>query len=126
MSSATSPAGVPRVRLHNIGKAYSGTTVLEGVSLDLLAGEVMALTGENGAGKSTCSKILCGLVDPSMGDMQLDGKPFAPASRREAEQHGVRMVMQELGLIPTLSVAENLLLDRLPNRMGWLNHEAMR
>ena len=126
MSSATSPAGVPRVRLHNIGKAYSGTTVLEGVSLDLLAGEVMALTGENGAGKSTCSKILCGLVDPSMGTMQLDGKPFAPASRRDAEQHGVRMVMQELGLIPTLSVAENLLLDRLPNRMGWLNHEAMR
>ena len=96
----------PRVRLHNVGKAYSGTTVLEGVSLDLHAGEVMALTGENGAGKSTLSKILCGLVDPSQGSMALDGQPFAPTSRRDAEHHGVRMVMQELGLIPTLSVAE--------------------
>ena len=120
------PTAAPRVRLHNVGKAYSGTTVLEGVSLDLHAGEVMALTGENGAGKSTLSKILCGLVDPSQGSMELDGQPFAPTSRRDAEHHGVRMVMQELGLIPTLSVAENLLMGRLPNRMGWLNHDAMR
>ena len=125
-SAVTAQTGAPRVRLHNIGKAYSGTTVLEGVSLDLLAGEVMALTGENGAGKSTCSKILCGRVDPSQGSMQLDGQAYAPTSRRDAERHGVRMVMQELGLIPTLSVAENLLLDRLPNRMGWLDHASMR
>jgi len=119
-------AGTPRVRLQQIGKAYSGTLVLEGVSLDLQAGEVMALTGENGAGKSTLSKILCGLVDPSQGQMQLDGKPFAPASRREAERLGVRMVMQELGLVATLTVAENLLLGQLPHRLGWLDHAAMR
>ena len=125
-SAVTTPADTPRVRLQLIGKAYSGTTVLEGVSLDLHAGEVMALTGENGAGKSTLSKILCGLTEASQGSMLLDGKPFAPTSRRDAEQHGVRMVMQELGLIPTLSVAENLLLDRLPNRMGWLDNDTMR
>ena len=121
---ATDPT--PRVRLQGVGKAYSGTTVLEGVSLDLQAGEVMALTGENGAGKSTLSKILCGLVDQSQGSMQLDGQPFTPTSRRDAEHHGVRMVMQELGLIPTLSVAENLLLGRLPHHLGWLDRAAIR
>ncbi|MDR0259330.1 MAG: sugar ABC transporter ATP-binding protein, partial [Comamonas sp.] len=119
-------AGTPRVRLQQMGKAYSGTLVLEGVSLDLHAGEVMALTGENGAGKSTLSKILCGLVDPSQGQMQLDGKPFAPTSRRDAERQGVRMVMQELGLVATLTVAENLLLGQFPHKLGWLDHAAMR
>ncbi|WP_295529902.1 ATP-binding cassette domain-containing protein, partial [uncultured Pseudacidovorax sp.] len=115
--------------LDDIGKDYAAT-VLDGVSLTLAPGEVLALTGENGAGKSTLSKIVCGLVSPTRGRMQLGGQPFAPTSRRDAEAQGVRMVMQELGLVPTLTVAENLLLDRLPQRLGWLRrgalHEAAR
>ena len=110
---------VPVLSLSALGKDYAAP-VLDDVSIVLNAGEVLALTGENGAGKSTLSKIVCGLVQPTRGQMLLDGKPFQPGSRRDAERLGVRMVMQELGLVTTLSVAENLLLDRLPNKTGWI------
>jgi len=110
---------VPVLSLSALGKDYAAP-VLDDVSIVLNAGEVLALTGENGAGKSTLSKIVCGLVQPTRGQMLLDGKAFQPHSRRDAERLGVRMVMQELGLVTTLSVAENLLLDRLPNQTGWI------
>ncbi len=107
-----------------IGKTYA-TPVLAGVDFELHAGEVLALTGENGAGKSTLSKIVAGLVQPTGGTLTLAGAPFAPASRQDAERLGVRMVMQELSLVPTLSVAENLLLGRLPNRFGFIRGDAL-
>jgi len=111
-----------------IGKTYA-EPVLADVSLSLRAGEVLALTGENGAGKSTLSKIIGGLVEPTAGTMRLGGAPYAPASRTEAEALGVRMVMQELNLLPTLSVAENLFLNRLPRvgRLpGWIDRRKLR
>ncbi|CAN7219044.1 sugar ABC transporter ATP-binding protein [Acidovorax sp. LjRoot129] len=124
--TSTPPAPpTPLLCIDAVGKDYSATTVLDGVTLALNAGEVLALTGENGAGKSTLSKIVCGLTSATRGGMRLAGQTFAPASRREAEQHGVRMVMQELGLVPTLTVAENLLLGRLPNRAGWLQRDVL-
>ncbi|WP_321925573.1 sugar ABC transporter ATP-binding protein [Paraburkholderia guartelaensis] len=112
-----------------VGKTYE-QPVLADVSLALHAGEVLALTGENGAGKSTLSKIVSGLTASSAGSMTLMGRPYAPASRREAEALGVRMVMQELNLLPTLTVAENLFLDRLPQsgplRFGWIDRRRLR
>ncbi len=121
-TSATPPS--PLLSIDAVGKDYTAT-VLDNVTLALNAGEVLALTGENGAGKSTLSKIICGLESATRGGMRLGGQTYTPTSRRDAEQHGVRMVMQELGLIPTLSVAENLLMGRLPHRAGWLRRDAL-
>lgn len=114
----------PLLAIQAVGKDYTAT-VLDGVNVELFAGEVLALTGENGAGKSTLSKILCGLEQPTRGGMALAGQAYAPTSRRDAERHGVRMVMQELGLVPTLTVAENLLMGRLPHRLGWLQRDVL-
>jgi ribose transport system ATP-binding protein len=124
--SADSPAAAPHALLEGrgLGKRYA-TPVLAGVDLDLRAGEVLALTGENGAGKSTLSKIIAGLVEPSEGTMRLAGRPYRPASRRDAERQGVRMVLQELGLVASLTVAENLLLEDLPSRVGFIRDEAL-
>lgn len=108
-----------------LGKTYA-QPVLADVSLTLRAGEVLALTGENGAGKSTLSKLICGLETPTTGQMTYRGQTYAPTSRSHAEQLGVRMVMQELNLLPTLTVAENLFLDNLPSRFGWVDQKRLR
>jgi len=122
---ATGAAPLPvLLQGRGIGKTYA-TPVLAGVDFELHAGEVLALTGENGAGKSTLSKIVAGLVQPTGGTLTLAGVPYAPASRKDAEKLGVRMVMQELSLVPTLSVAENLLLGRLPQRFGFIRGDAL-
>jgi ribose transport system ATP-binding protein len=107
-----------------IGKTYN-EPVLADIQLRLYPGRVLALTGENGAGKSTFSKIVGGLIAPTAGEMTYLGKPYAPQSRTEAENLGVRMVMQELNLVPTLSIAENLFLNKLPHRAGWILHKPL-
>src|ERR1700735_564759 len=123
MELSDHPALPAVLSVTGIGKTYA-EPVLADVVLSLFAGEALALTGENGAGKSTLSKIIGGLVVPTAGTMRLAEAPSAPASRTEAEALGVRMVMQELNLLPTLSVAENLFLNRLPQtgafRFGWV------
>ncbi|QTO44681.1 sugar ABC transporter ATP-binding protein [Burkholderia latens] len=120
-----SRSAVPVLSVAGIGKTYA-EPVLADVTLTLAAGEALALTGENGAGKSTLSKIIGGLVDPTAGTMLLGGEAYAPASRTQAEALGVRMVMQELNLLPTLTVAENLFLNRLPRRFGIIDRARLR
>jgi ribose transport system ATP-binding protein len=115
---------MPLFHGESLGKTYI-TPVLSHVSLELNEGEVLALTGENGAGKSTLTKLIAGLVHPTEGRMHLHERPYAPASRHEAEKLGVRMVLQELGLIPTLTVAENLMLGRMPSRLGFIRRSEM-
>lgn len=105
-------------------KTYA-TTVLDQVDFDLRRGEVHALVGENGAGKSTLARILSGITAPTSGAMQLNGQPYAPTSRKEAERRGVRMVMQELNLVGTLTVAESIFIDQLPHRFGWIDYAAL-
>ena len=121
--SVSAPNAV--LSVSGIGKTYA-QPVLTGIDLTLMRGEVLALTGENGAGKSTLSKIIGGLVTPTTGQMQFQGQDYRPGSRTQAEDLGIRMVMQELNLLTTLSVAENLFLDNLPSRFGWISHKRLR
>jgi ribose transport system ATP-binding protein len=102
-----------------LNKSYS-TPVLTDFSFQLAAGEVHALVGSNGAGKSTFARILCGLTRADGGEITLAGAAHRPASKREAEEAGVIMVLQELNVIGTLTVAENIFLSRLPSRFGFV------
>lgn len=94
--------------------------VLVDFSFELASGEVHALVGSNGAGKSTFARILCGLVTAESGGMSLQGRPYSPRSKREAGHAGVIMVPQELNIIGSLTVAENLFFNRLPRRAGFV------
>ncbi|WP_211206810.1 sugar ABC transporter ATP-binding protein [Thiolinea disciformis] len=125
-SNMSTNSTLPVLHLKAISKSYAQTLVLEDITLSLRRGEVLALTGENGAGKSTVSKIICGLTSASSGSLLLNGQTYTPSSRRDAEAQGVRMVLQELGLIPTLTVAENLLMGHLPHHLGWLDKTVLR
>jgi ribose transport system ATP-binding protein len=111
-------ANNPRLSVCGLRKAFGANQVLVGLDLELAAGEVHALVGGNGAGKSTLSKIVAGLESRDAGELLLDGEPFTPANRRTAQADGVVMVLQELSVLPTLTVAENLFLGALPTR--WL------
>jgi ribose transport system ATP-binding protein len=106
-------------------KSYS-VPVLVDFDFELFPGEVHALVGSNGAGKSTFARILCGLTPANAGTIEFEGKPHAPASKREAEEAGIIMVLQELNVIGTLSIAENIFLNRLPQRGGWVRFAELR
>jgi len=98
---------------------------LSAVNFDLRQAEVHALVGENGAGKSTLARITAGAETQDSGQMHLDGQQYQPEGRADAEAHGVRMVMQELHLIANLSVAENIFIEKLPNRFGIINYRQL-
>jgi ribose transport system ATP-binding protein len=105
-----------------ISKSFPGVQALAGVDFDLRAGEVHALVGENGAGKSTLARIIAGVARQDAGDMELHGEPYSAGSRAHAEKHGVRMVMQELNLVANLTVAENIFIEKLPSRFGFVDY----
>ncbi len=114
--------------LNNITKRFPGVLALDGVQLDLRAGEVHAVMGENGAGKSTLMKIAAGLFRPDAGEILRDGQPISFAGPADAKAAGIHSVFQELTILPNRTVAENLLIGREPTRAGgfWLDKAAMR
>jgi ABC-type sugar transport system ATPase subunit len=121
MSSAPGSADrptTPVIRLANVSKAFGPVQALEGVHLDLYAGEVHCLAGENGAGKSTLIKVLTGAHARDTGEYLVDGQEIGNPTPAQARAHGVGVVYQELSLLPDLSVAENLLMGRLPAHRG--------
>ncbi|AMV39738.1 sugar ABC transporter ATP-binding protein [Planctomyces sp. SH-PL62] len=118
-------SGPPLLSIRGLSKSYAAP-VLRAVDLDLHPGEVHALMGANGAGKSTLARIVAGLGEPDSGAMELDGVPYRPGAKHRAEALGVQIVQQELTLLPTLTVAENLFLDRLPTRFGLVRFRALR
>jgi len=115
---------MPLLTARGLGKRYAAP-VLSGVDFELRAGEVHAVVGANGAGKSTLARILSGLTAPDAGAMTLNGRPYAPRNKAEAELAGVQIVIQELNLVGTLSVAENLFLRELPRCLGFVDRSAL-
>ena len=115
MSEGTPPSGrQPILELSGIGKTFGGVTALTGVDFALLPGEVHGLVGENGAGKSTLMKIIAGVHAGYDGEMRIDGRPVHFRSARDALAAGIGMVHQELSIVPSLSVAENVFLGHQP------------
>ncbi len=106
------------LQMRGIRKVFPGVVALDGVDLTLRAGEVHALMGENGAGKSTLIKVLTGVYQSDGGGTSLEGVVINPASTLEAEAVGISTVYQEVNLVGSLSIAENILLGRQPRRFG--------
>jgi inositol transport system ATP-binding protein len=127
MDGAGPAASAPLLEVSGVTKRFPGVTALDGVSLDLRAGEILGLMGENGAGKSTLLKILSGAQPASEGTITFAGAPYAPAGPDAARRAGIVTIYQELSLIPTLSVAENIFLGRAPvNGLGLVDWRRMR
>jgi len=118
---------VPLLEARGVHKVYPGVRALAGVDLTVEAGEVHALLGENGAGKSTLMKTIAGAVTPDAGGLTLDGEPVPFGSPQISRDRGIGVVYQELSLVPALSIAENVLLGRLPrSRLGLVDWKAVR
>ena len=113
------------LNLQGIGKTYGDVAVLADVDVGVGRGEVLAVVGENGAGKSTTAAIIAGLTPPTMGQMTWMGRPYAPQSPREAHAAGIGLIHQELRLLPDLTVAENVFVGRLPARAGRVDRARM-
>ena len=109
------------LRFDNIGKVFPGVRALDGVSFEVNAGEVHGLLGENGAGKSTLLKVLGGEYQPDSGRVLVDGQEVRFANAKESIAAGIAVIHQELQYVPDLTVAENLMLGRLPNSAGWVH-----
>ncbi len=118
--------GTAFVQTENIGKEFSSVWVLRGISVEVRAGEILGLIGENGAGKSTFMKILSGIHPPSAGRLLVDGQEVSIRSAEDAKRLGIRLIPQEFNLIPDLSVYENVFLgNELRTRTGLLDRRAM-
>ena len=100
------------LRSKGINQSFPGVHALVDVDFDIEEGEIHALAGENGAGKSTLMKILSGVYTRDTGEMELDGKPVSFSSPRQALDHGIAIIHQELNLTPNLSIAKNMYLGR--------------
>ena len=106
---------------HGVSKQYGGIHALEQAELAVEQAEIHALLGENGAGKSTLVKVVAGVVRPEEGEIRVDGEVVDIRSPHSAREQGIAIVFQELSLIPQLTVAHNLVLNRFPRRAGLLS-----
>ncbi|TDB82528.1 sugar ABC transporter ATP-binding protein [Micromonospora sp. KC721] len=114
------------LRLAGVVKSFPGVRALDGVGLEVRAGEVHCLLGQNGAGKSTLIKVLSGAHRPDAGEIVWQGEQVSFSSPHAALKAGIATIYQELDLIDELSVAENLAIGQEPRRLGFVRRGAMR
>lgn len=122
----SSPAAQPRklaVRMHDISKSFGPVRANRDASLEVALGEIHALVGENGAGKSTLMRILGGLLTPDSGTLEVNGCDVTGWSTPDAIAAGVGVVHQHFMLVPTLTVAENLVLGKEPTSAGQIDYK---
>ncbi|GAA1407882.1 ribose import ATP-binding protein RbsA [Glutamicibacter uratoxydans] len=112
--------------LKNVSKSFGPVTVIDDVTVEVRAGQVSVLLGENGAGKSTLIKMIAGVHEPDSGQILLDGSPVKIPDTKASEALGIATIHQELNLVPSMSIAENITLGRVPRRFGIINRRAMR
>jgi len=112
--------------MNGISKRFPGVIALNEVSLDVFAGECVALVGENGAGKSTLMKVLSGVYAPDEGTIELDGRPVTLLNPRQAQELGISIIYQEFNLMPNMTVAENVFIGREPATKGFVRRGEMQ
>ncbi len=117
----------PLVRVEGLRKSFGGVHALAGVDIDIFPGEVHGLIGANGAGKSTLIKVLAGVVRPDAGLVAIDGAPVSISGPDHAASLGLGFIHQELNLVPTLNVLQNIVLGtRKPTRLGAIDWRSVR
>ena len=116
----------PYLHMTGITKQYPGVIALKNVDFEAYAGEVHALIGANGAGKSTLMNVLGGVIRPDSGEIRIDGTPVTIHSPLEATGRGIAFVHQEMAMLPTLTVAENLHIADFPGHGGLIDRQAMQ
>lgn len=116
----------PLLQLDTVSKSFGPVNVIRDVSVSVHPGQVQALLGENGAGKSTLIKMMSGVYQPDSGRIIIDGQETHLPNTKAAEELGIGTIHQELNLVPTMSVAENVMLGRMPTRLGMVNFREMR
>src|SRR3984957_9277165 len=122
----TTPVSVPPLlTMRSMSKAFAGIPALSNASLEVAPGEVHALIGQNGAGKSTMIKVLTGYIGRDSGEMIFDGGPFEARSPQDAQRKGISTIYQEINLVPFRSISENICLGRESRRYGLLDWKAM-
>lgn len=112
--------------LKEVNKFYSGIQVLHGINLDIRRGEIHCLAGQNGAGKSTIIRSLAGVERPESGTIEVFGKPVKFNNPHDSQNTGIYTIYQELSLVPSLSIAENIFLNNMPRNNGKIDWKTMR
>jgi ribose transport system ATP-binding protein/rhamnose transport system ATP-binding protein len=112
--------------VRHVSKRFGGTLALDDVSFNLARGEVLALLGENGAGKSTCVKLLAGVYRPDVGAVLVEEVPVEHWSPLEAQRRGIAVMHQHPGLFADLSVSENIFIGHMPRRSFIVDNDRMR
>ncbi len=110
--------GAPVLEARRLVKKYGNVTAINGADFELRAGEVLAVIGDNGAGKSSLIKALAGAVIPDSGEILMNGTPVSFKSTRDARAAGIETVYQDLAVVPALDIASNLYLGREVRRKG--------